>query len=102
MIKKIGVVSYNAGNIHSIVNSLDHIGCETKIIKSIKDINKIDYLVIPGVGSYGHCIDNLKKHKFFDIILNTLKEITKFHLCVYVLVFKFLVMVVRKVLKKMD
>ena len=47
--KKIGVVSYNSGNIHSIINSLNYIGCETKIIKSIRDINKIDYLVIPGL-----------------------------------------------------
>ena len=82
--KKIGVVSYNAGNIHSIINSLNYIGCETKIIKSIRDINKIDYLVIPGVGSYGHCVDNLKKHKFFYTVLKILKENKIPSLCICV------------------
>ena len=82
--KKIGIISYNAGNIYSILNSLKYIGCETKVISSIKDIKKVDYLVIPGVGSYGHCVDNLKKKNFFEIIKKILKknEIPSLCICV--------------------
>jgi len=82
--KKVGIVSYKAGNIYSIVNSLNYIGCQTKIIKRAEDINKIDYLVIPGVGSYGHCIDNLKNHKFFEIIVKILKKNKIPSLCICV------------------
>jgi imidazole glycerol-phosphate synthase subunit HisH len=72
--KKIGIVNYNAGNIYSINNSLKFIGCETKILSQKSDMNKIDYLVIPGVGSYGHCIDHLKRQKFYKLILKILKQ----------------------------
>jgi imidazole glycerol-phosphate synthase subunit HisH len=82
--KKIGVLNYNAGNIYSICNSLKFIGCDTKIISKLNDIKNIDYLVIPGVGSYGHCVDNLRKNEFYKSINNILKKNQIPSLCICV------------------
>jgi len=60
--KKIGIISYKAGNIYSIQKSFEYLGCEVSILQNINKLKNIDYLVLPGVGSFGHCVKQLSKN----------------------------------------
>jgi glutamine amidotransferase len=61
----IGIISYKAGNIFSIKNSIEHLGFNAEIIEDNTLLKNYNYLIFPGVGSFGHCVENLKKKNFF-------------------------------------
>lgn len=60
--KKIGIISYNAGNIYSIKKSFEYLGYEVSILENINKLKDINYLVLPGVGSFGYCVKQLSKN----------------------------------------
>tara|TARA_Y100000816_G_scaffold122065_1_gene85772 strand:- start:8498 stop:9112 length:615 start_codon:yes stop_codon:yes gene_type:complete len=66
--KKVHVVDYGYNNIGSIVNMLIHIGVKPLVISNPCEINKIDYLVLPGIGSFDRGISELKKLNFIEFL----------------------------------
>lgn len=64
----IGVVDYHAGNIHSVVKALNYIGVQTKLIIGPMDINRVDGVIIPGVGAFGAGKSELVSSGLFDRI----------------------------------
>ena len=49
--KVTGIIDYKAGNAGSVLNALKEIGAPGKLVKSPEDIQKVDKLILPGVGS---------------------------------------------------
>ncbi len=47
----IGVIDYKAGNAPSVYNALKKIGADAKMIRDGSDLDGIDGLILPGVGS---------------------------------------------------
>lgn len=62
----IGIIEYGMGNIHSVQSALIHIGYETKVVNTASMLDFVDAIVLPGVGSYGEGIKNLKNSFFID------------------------------------
>ena len=58
-------------NLLSLINSINHLGYETKLIKNKNDFKKVDKIILPGVGSFENSIEFLKKSRIE-------KEIIKF------------------------
>ena len=56
----IAVIDYGAGNLQSVVNALDFIGCDTIITKDTKTLLECDGAILPGVGSFGDAMQCLK------------------------------------------
>lgn len=56
----VGVVDYQAGNIRSIVNALEHLGATTLLVSGADDIANATHLLLPGVGAFGYCADRLR------------------------------------------
>ena len=81
---KVGIIDYDAGNLKSIQNSFSKLGYENQLIQNPSDLDKFNYLVLPGVGSFGHCIKNLKKKNFFQKLKNTIIDKKKPTLCICV------------------
>ena len=61
MKKKICILDYGSGNQRSVYNMIEHIGYESKISDDLETIKNSDYIILPGVGSYGSLIEKLKK-----------------------------------------
>jgi glutamine amidotransferase len=55
----IAVVDYRAGNLTSVGNALDSLGCEFSITQSPADILEAERIVFPGVGAAGDAMKNL-------------------------------------------
>jgi len=53
------VIDYNVGNVKSVCNAFDYIGCETKLSADPADIQNASGLVLPGVAAFGYAIREL-------------------------------------------
>ena len=47
----IGVIDYGAGNLRSVCNSLKKLSVDCHVVKAPSDLNKIQTMIFPGVGS---------------------------------------------------
>ena len=64
MQKKIGIINYGSGNYLSVLNAINFLGYQVEEITNNEDFDKVNNIIIPGVGSYKACMDNLKKKIF--------------------------------------
>ena len=55
------VVDYNAGNLTSVLNALEHIGANVKASRDPSEIAEADRLVFPGVGAARSAMETLEK-----------------------------------------
>jgi glutamine amidotransferase len=67
----IGLINYGiAGNIHSIQKAISKAGGVVKIVNTAEELNSVDKIVIPGVGSFKDAMAELEKDK----LLKSLKD----------------------------
>lgn len=58
----IALIDYGAGNLHSVVNALEFLGCrEIAITGDPETLACADAAILPGVGSFGHAMDCLHR-----------------------------------------
>ena len=70
----VGIVNFKMGNISSVCNALNFLGCENKIINSEKDFDNITHIILPGVGSFKDAMFNLNKLNFVNKIKENVLE----------------------------
>lgn len=72
----VGVVRYGtAGNIYSIVKAIEKANGTVKIIEESADIDSVDRIVLPGVGSFFDGMKELKERGLIDALLLTKKPV---------------------------
>jgi len=55
------IIDYSLGNVISIKNAITRIGYGCIISSKISEIRSSKILILPGVGSFGRGMENLKK-----------------------------------------
>ena len=70
----IAIIDYGAGNLKSVKNTLDYLNVECIITNSAKDIIQADRLILPGDGSFGYMMKNLKKLNLAIPIKNFIEQ----------------------------
>jgi glutamine amidotransferase len=58
----ITIIDYGSGNLKSIKNGFTKIGVKTRVTNDLNDLRKAEALVLPGVGAFGHTMNNLRKY----------------------------------------
>ncbi len=66
----IGVIDSKICNIFSLTNMLKKLGAEYKVITKPEEFNRIDKLILPGVGAFPRAMENLKKYDLLDGIID--------------------------------
>lgn len=64
----IAIIDYGAGNIQSVKNALEFIGCQCMVTSDKNTILNADGAILPGVGSFGDSMDNMNKYGVVDTI----------------------------------
>ena len=64
----IGIIDYGMGNLRSVENALCKLGREYIITSDKNVLDQCERLILPGVGAFGDCAENLKKAGLFDWI----------------------------------
>ena len=59
----IAILDYDAGNLKSVEKALTYLGEESKITRDIHEVEAADKLILPGVGSFGAAMEQLKKYE---------------------------------------
>jgi glutamine amidotransferase len=65
----IGIIDYGMGNLHSVKNALEFLGIESQIIADPGEIESMDKIIIPGVGSFKRAMDNLHEKNFVESLV---------------------------------
>ncbi len=61
MKKKVVLVDYGVGNLLSVSRALEAAGAEVLQTSSAQIIEQADFLILPGVGAFGHCVNELDR-----------------------------------------
>jgi imidazole glycerol-phosphate synthase subunit HisH len=64
----IAIVDYGMGNLRSVTNAFRSLGAEISVTRDPKTIRDARAVVLPGVGAFGKCVENLKSFNLFDLL----------------------------------
>ncbi|MBD1400654.1 imidazole glycerol phosphate synthase subunit HisH [Pelovirga terrestris] len=65
----INIIDYEMGNLRSVANAFERLGLKARISGDPRDIVSADKVVLPGVGAFRDCIDNLRQGGFVAPLL---------------------------------
>ena len=71
---KVAILDYGTGNIASLISAFNYVGAHAYLAKESLDLNKVNALVLPGVGHYGHALKNLNKNFLINPVLDLVRE----------------------------
>lgn len=75
--QNIGIIDIGNGNIGAIVKSIEELGARYHIISNEKNLNKMDKIIIPGVGHYSSAMSHLEKLQLSEPIQYAINVIKK-------------------------
>lgn len=58
------VLDYGGGNVRSLLNALQLLGCQVRFITCPADFDKAQRLIFPGVGAFGACLQQLARQGY--------------------------------------
>lgn len=70
----IAIVDYGMGNLRSVTNAFKKLGAQVVITQDKKTIEGANAIVLPGVGAFGKCVENLRRLELFDCIKEVIKS----------------------------
>ncbi len=56
------LVDAGTGNLHSVLNALQSLGCIIKVTSDPNDLHSAGRVILPGVGAFGRFMDGLRQH----------------------------------------
>ena len=66
--KEVTILDYGLGNLLSVKRAFEESGAKAIISDDPLKIKKASYLILPGVGSFGDAMQELKKRKLIDVL----------------------------------
>ena len=69
------IIDYGMGNLKSVYNALNKIGCRCKVSSEVRDIRTASGLILPGVGAFKDCMDNLTKSNLDQILKEEVENV---------------------------
>lgn len=64
----IAIIDYDAGNLKSVEKALLSLGQECFVTRDFKEIEQADKVILPGVGSFGQAMEQLKKFELDKVL----------------------------------
>ncbi len=74
----LAVIDYNAGNLGSVVKACKSIGADVRIATDAETILHADHIILPGVGAFGSCMQQLQSSGLLSPIREAIAKGTPF------------------------
>jgi len=74
MASKIVIIDYGMGNLRNVQKGFEKIGFEAKLTRSNREIGNASAIVLPGVGAFKDCMDNLGRYGLIDPLLRSIEK----------------------------
>ncbi len=71
---KIVIVDYGMGNLRSVHNAFERLGCTVASTSSADEIAAADGLILPGVGAFGEAVAQLEARRLVNPILRAVHD----------------------------
>lgn len=82
-VPEIGIINYDIGNLRSVEQAFLKIGADFGFVRTAEEIRQCKKLVLPGVGAFSGCTDELKKRDLWTAIEEKVADGTPlFGICV--------------------
>ena len=66
--KKIGILDYGVGNLHSLQNALSEVGASSTLVLPTTNLRSCSGIILPGVGAFGVAMNRIKTQGLAEII----------------------------------
>lgn len=66
--KKIGIINCEFGNIASLINAIEFLGYNYKVLNRTNELNNISHLILPGVGSFSKAAKKIRESRWDEKI----------------------------------
>jgi glutamine amidotransferase len=70
----IAIVDYGMGNLRSVQKGLERVGFDTVVTREVSQIRSARGVVLPGVGAFSACMENLGKFGLIEPIRELVRE----------------------------
>jgi len=70
----IAILDYDMGNLRSVQKAFEHLGEHVCVTRDAGMISEADKLVVPGVGAFRDCMENLKHYKLIESVLEHIRS----------------------------
>jgi imidazole glycerol-phosphate synthase subunit HisH len=70
----IAIIDYGMGNLRSVQKGLERVGFEAIVSRDVGEIQSARGVVLPGVGAFSACMENLQKFGLIEPIREILRE----------------------------
>jgi glutamine amidotransferase len=70
----IAIVDYGMGNLRSVQKGLEHVGFNAVVTRNISEIQDARGVVLPGVGAFSACMENLRKFGLIEPIREVVRR----------------------------
>lgn len=71
---KIVIIDYGMGNLRNVQKGFEKIGLEAKLTRNKKEIERASAIVLPGVGAFKDCMENLERYGLVDPLLRSVEK----------------------------
>ena len=71
---KIVIIDYGMGNLRNVQKGFEHIGVGATVTRNKNEIAGASAIVLPGVGAFGDCMENLEKYGLIEPILRSVEK----------------------------
>ena len=65
---RVGIIDYGVGNLRSVEKAFAAVGCEAVVSADEKILQRVERLVLPGVGAFGACMKALTERGFDRLV----------------------------------
>jgi glutamine amidotransferase len=70
----IAIIDYGMGNLRSVQKGFERVGYDAHVTRDAGEINTADGVVLPGVGAFSACMENLAKFELIEPIRRTVQN----------------------------
>ncbi len=72
--RKIVIIDYGMGNLRSVQKGFERVGFEANVTRNKKEIDTASAIVLPGVGAFKDCMENLERYGLIESILRSIEK----------------------------
>jgi glutamine amidotransferase len=76
--RSIAIVDYGMGNLRSVAKGFAHVGVPAEVTRDVATIERAAGVVLPGVGAFGACMDNLREYGLVAVVRRVVERGTPF------------------------
>ncbi|MEO8602854.1 MAG: imidazole glycerol phosphate synthase subunit HisH [bacterium] len=76
--RPIAIIDYGMGNLRSVQKGFEKVGVAATVTRDAAAIEAAAGVVLPGVGAYGACMDNLRRFELVDVVRRVVERGTPF------------------------